>query len=318
MAKEVEEVEEVVEVGEGVEPKDVDRVIRNEVPDVAELDAMGVWDARVGVGGARVEAEEGEEREEAGEVEARVWDQVPSDERDDECAVASDVDGNAGSLPRLSASSSLVGVRPGGSSELLLAVITPGVEVGSDAVVIPSRADVQSWFTVAVLGDGRVEGGVVVWIGMRGGVGRDEEMGRGSAITSEAYGLVHTALLPPGLLPALPVPGGTVVGLDEDEGVAFVCPCPSSMALLTGDAAFVSNHSYRVDPPSGSPRQSQTHSSPWPGLLISTDEGGSNWLVLRRGWTCGVVGSMSTVTIVVYCLVACPRRRCRRRQWARQ
>lgn len=42
MAKEVEDVEDVVEVGEGVEPKDVERVMRKEVPDVAELEATGV------------------------------------------------------------------------------------------------------------------------------------------------------------------------------------------------------------------------------------------------------------------------------------
>lgn len=112
---------------------------------------------------------------------------MPSDDDlDDECTIPCDGDRCAGSLPRLSAISWLVGVRPDVSSTLLLAVIAPVPDVGRDSVVIPRRADVQSWFNAAVVGDGRAEGGVVVWRGMRGGGGRGEEVGRGSAITSEA------------------------------------------------------------------------------------------------------------------------------------
>lgn len=63
------EVEDAVEVGEGVEPNEVDRVMRNDATAVDDVDSVGACAESVGVGGARVEAEEGEVGE--GEVDAR-------------------------------------------------------------------------------------------------------------------------------------------------------------------------------------------------------------------------------------------------------
>lgn len=141
-----------------------------------------------------------------------------------------------GSLPRLATSSSLLGVLTPSSLLLLAAVAV--LELFEPGSVIPRRAAVQSWLRLAVDGVTVVEeDALVVERAWRGAVGNgeEEETGLGSWMTSDAYGLVHAAAVPP----RPPVPFATTAGLPAGPPlprstgrVALVCLEPSSICWL--------------------------------------------------------------------------------------